>query len=111
MDRAVTTIDGVEYPLDTTLRVAYQIQGANDHKPYSQVFAGMGDMHLEKQIEIIYLALKIANPEAAKSYPWQKFLEYYLGNFTLKEVMAQLKIIIKSILGSDDDEDEEAEGN
>lgn len=109
-DKAVTIIDGVEYPLDTTLRVAYKIQGANDHRPYSKVFSEIGDMLLEKQIEIIFLAFQIANPDAAKNYTWQKFLDYYLGNFTLKEVMAQLKIIIKNILGSDD-EVEEAEGN
>ena len=110
MNRAVTLIDGIEYPLDTTLRVAYQIQGANDHKPYSKVFSDIGDMMLEKQIEIIFLSFKIANPDAVKQYPWQKFLDYYLGNFTLKEVMAQLKIIVQNILG-EDDEEEASEGN
>ena len=99
----VVNINGIEYPLDTTLRVAYRIQGANDHKPYSKVFSEIGDMLLEKQIEILYLAFQIANPEAAKTFNQQQFLAYYLEHFTLKEVMAQLEGVVKAILGDEEE--------
>ena len=33
-----TTINGTEYSLGTTLRVAYKVQGQHNHKPYTEVF-------------------------------------------------------------------------
>lgn len=105
MKMPVTTINGVEYNLDTTLRVAYQAQGANNHKPYSEVFQNIGDMMLEKQIEILYLAFKVANPEMAQTFTQQMFLNYYLEHYNLKEVMNQLQGVIKGVLGSDDEEE------
>ena len=105
MNRPTTTINGVEYELDTTLRVAYQAQGANNHKPYSEVFQNIGDMMLEKQIEILYLAFKVANPEVSKEFTQMMFLNYYLEHYNLKEVMNQLQGVIKGVLGSDDEEE------
>lgn len=31
-------IKGIEYPLAANLRVAYKLQGSNNHKPYTQIF-------------------------------------------------------------------------
>ena len=104
-------INDTEYPLDTTLRVAYKVQGMNDHRPYSKVFAELGDMLLEKQIEILYVAFQIANPEAARSITQSQFLDYYLGHYTLKEVMNQLQEVIKGVLGEDAFEETEASTN
>lgn len=104
MNVPVTIINGTEYPLDSTLRVAYKVQGANDHKPYSKIFSEMGDMTLEKQIEILWLAFQIANPDVAKTMGQMNFLNYYLEHFTLKEVMNQLQAVIKNVLGEDDEE-------
>lgn len=101
MDTPIIKINDVEYPLDTTLRVAYKVQGMNDRKPYSKVFSELGDMLLEKQIEILYIAFQIANPDAAKQYNQAQFLDYYLGHYTLKEVMNQLQAVIKGVLGED----------
>lgn len=98
------TINDVEYPLDTTLRVAYKVQGMNDRKPYSKVFSELGDMTLEKQIEILYIAFQIANPETAKTIPQIQFLNYYLEHYTLKDVMQQLQSVIKGVLGEDEEE-------
>lgn len=105
MYNPTVAINGVEYPLDTTLRVAYHVQGMNNHKPYSKVFEELGDMTLEKQIEILYVAFRIANPEVAKTFTQLMFFNYYIENFNLKEVMAQLKGVIKGVLGEDSDED------
>lgn len=106
MKQPTTIINGTEYVLDTTLRVAYQAQGANNHKPYAEVFQTIGDMMLEKQIEILYLAFRIANPEIAKEFTQMMFLNYYLEHYNLKEVMEQLQGVIKGVLGEDDDKAE-----
>lgn len=98
-----TNINGTEYELSTTLRVAYLAQGANNHKPYSEIFQNLGEMTLEKQIEILWIAFKVANPEAAKSFGQVAFQEYYMDHFKLKEVMQQLQGVVKGVLGDDED--------
>lgn len=96
-----TVINGVEYPLATTLRVAYLIQGQHNHKPYSEVFKDIGDMTIEDQIGIIYCSFKCANSDSAVTMAKQTFIDYYLDNYTLKEVLDQLQEIIKGIMGED----------
>ena len=96
-----TTINGVEYPLATTLRVAYLVQGQHNHRPYAEVFKGIGDMAIEDQIGIIYCAFKCANTDSTVIMPKQNFIDYYLDNFTLKEVINQLQEIVKGIMGED----------
>lgn len=96
-----TIINGVEYPLATTLRVAYLVQGQHNHKPYTEVFKDIGDMSIEDQIGIIYCAFKCANTDSTVIIPKQNFIDYYLDNFTLKEVINQLQEIVKGIMGED----------
>ena len=93
-----TIVNGKEYDLATTLRVAYLVQGQHNHKPYSEVFSGIGDMVLEDQIGILYCAFKVANPDEAKFIKREDFFNSYLDNFTLKEVMDQLEKVIKGIM-------------
>ena len=100
-----TTINGTEYNLSTTLRVAYKVQGQHNHKPYTEVFQGLGDMTLEQQINILYASFQCANPEAAKEITSQKFLDYYLDNYNLKIVMDQLKAVIQEITGFEEPAD------
>lgn len=96
-----TTINGVEYNLATSLRVAYAVQGQHNHAPYSKIFSELGDMCIEDQIGILYEAFKIANPDV----PMNKatFLSYYLDNFKLKEVIKQAGAVIKEIVGEEDE--------
>ena len=96
-----TIINGVEYPLATTLRVAYLIQGQHNHKPYAEVFKDIGDMTIEDQIGIIYCAFKCANADSSVVMSKQSFVDYYLDNFTLREVLGQLQEIVKGIMGED----------
>ena len=96
-----TIINGVEYPLATTLRVAYLIQGQHNHKPYAEVFKDIGDMTIEDQIGIIYCAFKCANADSNVVMSKQSFVDYYLDNFTLREVLGQLQEIVKGIMGED----------
>lgn len=100
-----TVINGVEYPLATTLRVAYLVQGQNSHKPYAEVFKDIGDMTIEDQIGIIYCAFKCANADSTVAIPKQSFIDYYLDNFTLREVLNQLQEIVKGIMGEDLEEE------
>lgn len=97
------TINGVEYPLATTLRVAYKVQGQHNHKAYSKIFSEIGDMTLEDQIGILFVSFQVANPEVQMTRT--QFLDYYLDNFNLKVVMDQVKEVIQGIMGIDDDAD------
>ena len=98
-------IRGVRYELATTLRVAYKVQGQHNHKAYSKVFSEIGDMPLEEQIGILFVAFQIANPEVKMTQ--QEFLNYYLDNFKMKEVLDQLKNVIQEIMGVDEDDQSE----
>ena len=104
MEKLVTIINGVEYPLATTLRVAYMVQGQHNHKSYADVFKSIGDMCVEDQIGIVYCAFKCANPEAARTMSLQAFIEYYLDNLNLKELLEQLQALVKGIMGEDDND-------
>lgn len=91
--------NGTEYSLATTLRVAYKVQGQHNHKPYTEVFQNIGNMTLEDQIGILYAAFECANPEQARFVTRQIFLDYYLDNYTLEQMMEQLKSVIEGITG------------
>lgn len=98
-----TIVNGKEYDLATSLRVAYLVQGQHNHKPYSEVFEGIGEMVLEDQIGILYCAFKVANPDAAKFIKREDFFNSYLDTFTLKQVMDQLEKVIKGIMGTEEE--------
>lgn len=104
-----TTINGNEYELSTKLRVAYKIQGCHNHKPYTEVFENLGKMTLEQQIEILFTAFQDANPEVAVTFNKKAFQDYYLENFRLKQVMAQLEGVVKGIMGEDDEPEDTTE--
>ena len=95
---------GQEYALSNKLRVAYRVQGQHDHKPYTEVFSGVGDMPIEDQIGIIYESFWCANPEARDKISRQQFLEEYLDKYDVKALMEQLKEIIQGIMGVKDDD-------
>lgn len=103
MANLTTNILGTEYPLATTLRVAYMVQGQHNHAPYTEVFKNIGDMPLEDQIGIIYCAFKCANPEVSITMTLKNFTDYYLDNVNLKTLMQQLQELIKGILGTEDE--------
>ena len=95
---------GQEYALSNKLRVAYRVQGQHDHKPYTEVFSGVGDMPIEDQIGIIYESFWCANPEARDKISRQQFLEEDLDKYDVKALMEQLKEIIQGIMGVKDDD-------
>lgn len=95
---------GQEYALSNKLRVAYRVQGQHDHKPYTEVFSGVGDMPIEDQIGVIYESFWCANPEVRDKISRQQFLEEYLDKYDVKSLMEQLREIIQGIMGVKDDD-------
>ena len=104
-----------EYPLATTLRVAYRIQGQHNHKPYAEIFKGIGDMTLEDQVGIIYESFLCGsrNDLNVQNIKRTEFLEDFLDNYTLSEMMNMLQEVIKGIVGESAAEtsEENAQGN
>lgn len=84
-----------EYEMRETLRVAYAIQTANGHKPYSKVFAEMGDMPIESQIGVLYVSFNLQNPNVATK---QEFLDYCLDNYGLDGIMEKLTELMDGIM-------------
>ena len=105
-----TTINGTEYNLSTTLRVAYKVQGQHNHKPYSEILSSVCEMPLEQQIDILYLAFKIGNPEVAKTFSREMFRCYILDNneFNAVVLIDLIKKVIAGILGKELSESEDA---
>lgn len=60
-------INGIEYPLSASLRVAYNIQRRYKNRPYMEIFEGISSSLLEEQITILYESFKIANKDSALS--------------------------------------------
>ena len=100
-------INGTEYQLASTLRVAYKLQGMHNHKPYSEIFSGLGSMLLEKQIGVLYCAFNMANPNVLSA---QDFQDYVLDNMNLKEVMELLGQLTKEITGADESDTSAGDG-
>ena len=95
------TIRGNEYELATTLRVAYNIQGQHNHRSYIEIFEDIDKMTLEQQIGIVYAAFQAANPDSSKLIKQSDFLNEFLDNYNLTELMKYVKDIIAGIMGKD----------
>ena len=98
------------YPISTSLRVAFKIQGMHNHAPYAKVFATVADMPIEDQIGIVYAGFSVANPEDAKTITLQKFIDHCLDTYDLSVVMGMINDIIKGIMGKLIEEDKETGG-
>lgn len=99
------TIRGNEYELATTLRVAYNIQGQHNHRSYIEIFEDIDKMTLEQQIGIVYASFQAANPDSSKLIKQSDFLNEFLDNYNLTELMKYVKDIIAGIMGKDLEDD------
>lgn len=97
-------INEVEYPLATSLRVAYVVQGQNNHKPYMEIFKTIDSMPIEDQIGVIYAAFSVANRNV-QTINLRNFTDYFLDNYDLKYVLEKLQEIISGITGMSDTEE------
>ena len=98
---ATIQINGVEYQLACNLRVAYVLQNQHNHESYSSILSRVGEMPLEQQIDVIYAAFQIANPETAKTFTREMFRMYVLDHdeFNASVILNIIKDIISGILG------------
>lgn len=107
-------LNGKEYTLASSLRVAYTIQNQHNHKSYVELLSSIDKMNLEDQVGIVYAAFKVANPFDAQSITRDKFFNIFLDNFTVKDLSEYMNAVISSILGTDltedKDEDEDESG-
>lgn len=103
INNVTMTFRGHEHPMSTTLRVAYEVQGQHNHKPYTQVFEGMGGMPIEDQIGILWASFKCANKDYVKEagITKQDFTEEYLDTCNLKDLMELLEKVVGGIMGED----------
>ena len=94
-------LNGNEYPLACNLRVAYALQNQHNHESYSSILSRVGEMPLEQQIDVVYAAFQIANPETAKTFTREMFRTYVLDNdeFNASVILSIIKDIISGILG------------
>lgn len=99
------TIRENEYELATTLRVAYNIQGQHNHRSYIEIFEDIDKMTLEQQIGIVYASFQAANPDSSKLIKQSDFLNEFLDNYNLTELMKYVKDIIAGIMGKDLEDD------
>lgn len=105
MSNLTININGTDYPLATTLRVAFIVQGQHNHKSYLEVFKVVDKMTVEEQLGIVYAAFKCANPEQSAFITQGKFQDYCLDHMNLKDLMDKMQAVIKGITGEGDDED------
>lgn len=96
-------INGEDFQLATTLRVAFKIQGQNEHKPYARIFQELTELPVEKQIDMLYASFICANPEQTKVMTDKEFRDYCFDNMTIKDLMELLQQVIKGIMGISDD--------
>ena len=91
--------------------VAYMLQNQHNHESYSTLLAKIGDMPIEQQIDFLYIAFQVANPEEAKSISKEMFRICVMDDntFNVTKLMELVMDIISGILGKDittDDSDE-----
>lgn len=99
MKTITLTINGIDYKFATTLRVAYVLQGMNNHKPYLEIFQNIDKSPLEGQINILYAAYTVA----CEDVPMKKeeFLNLCMDNLDLGILMDSIKNIIEGITGKE----------
>lgn len=94
-------INGVEYELATTLRVAYLVQAQHNHANYIDVFSRIDKMNIEEQIGILWAAFSAKNPESTKRIDRKMFMNIVLDTFDLSMLMELIKKIIEGIMGKE----------
>ena len=102
-------LNGIEYSLATNLRVAYLLQNQHNHEAYSSILSRVGEMPLEQQLDLIYVAFQVGNPDTAKTFTKEMFRTYIFDHdeFTAAVVINLIKGIIAGILGKDINDMEE----
>jgi len=109
MNNVVIKLGGTEYPMCTTLRAAYAIQGKFGHKPYTQIFKDFNTMDLESQIKMLYAAYELANKDSGSLMSLSKFQEAILDEYGLLDLFDVVNDLMECIMAGNLSPDEVAE--
>ena len=105
------TLNGQILYLEANLRVAYQLQNQENHKPYQEILQSVDTMPLEKQVGILYQAYKVGLHSNSEPMKFEVFFDSFLEEYKVVHLMEFIKKIISGILGKEikDKSEEETE--
>lgn len=91
---------GQEFELCTKLRVAFLVQKAHNHQPYTQVFSNMSNMPIEKQLELLWISFREANAEyvLSQGLTLGAFQDELLDESNLTYVLEALTGVVEGIM-------------
>ena len=98
MNEVTIKVKDQEVKLASTLRVAFNVQSKFGHKPYMEIFAGINDLGVDKQITILYEAYKVANRDEETKLSEVEFLNEILDNIGAVELTLLLSELVNSIM-------------
>ena len=98
MNEVTIRVKDQEVKLASTLRVAFNVQSKFGHKPYMEIFAGINDLGVDKQITILYEAYKVANRDEETKLSEVEFLNEILDNIGAVELTLLLTELVNSIM-------------
>jgi len=98
MNEITIRVKDQEVKLASTLRVAFNVQSKFGHKPYMEIFAGINDLGVDKQITILYEAYKVANRDEETKLSEVEFLNEILDNIGAVELTLLLSELVNSIM-------------
>ncbi len=98
MNEVTIRVKDQEVKLASTLRVAFNVQSKFGHKPYMEIFAGINDLGVDKQITILYEAYKVANRDEDTKLSEVEFLNEVLDNIGAVELTLLLSELVNSIM-------------
>lgn len=98
MNEITIKVKDQEVKLASTLRVAFNVQSKFGHKPYMEIFAGINDLGVDKQITILYEAYKVANRDEETKLSEVEFLNEILDNIGAVELTLLLSELVNSIM-------------
>lgn len=98
MNEVTIRVKDQEVKLASTLRVAFNVQSKFGHKPYMEIFAGINDLGVDKQITILYEAYKVANRDEETKLSEVEFLNEILDNIGAVELTLLLSELVNSIM-------------
>lgn len=98
MNEVTIRVKDQEVKLASTLRVAFNVQSKFGHKPYMEIFAGINDLGVDKQITILYEAYKVANRDEETKLSEVEFLNEVLDNIGAVELTLLLSELVNSIM-------------
>lgn len=97
---AQITFKGETFELSTKLRVAFLIQKAHNHTPYTEVFNKVNGMAIEKQIEILWISFKTENEDyvTREGLTLQAFQNEIFENSNLVYMLEAIGDIVEGIM-------------